>query len=151
MVIKNVNVSHKKIDPKIYIVGIVVSLIMLVVFGTYSVLDYVKTKDYVKVPAVITYVGYYYSNGGDSDNKTLVNYIEVNYTYNDKSYTSTQRVFFRGLHKKNNKVTLYVNPEESSIARNNYFTKCSHILFVLSLIFNIVTIKAYITRGKHST
>lgn len=151
MVIKNVNVSHKKIDPKIYIVGIVVSLIMLVVFGTYSVLDYVKTKDYVKVPAVITYVGYYYSNGGDSDNKTLVNYIEVNYTYNDKSYTSTQRVFFRGLHKKNNKVTLYVNPEEPSIARNNYFTKCSHILFVLSLIFNIVTIKAYITRGKHST
>lgn len=95
MVIKNVNVSHKKIDPKIYIVGIVVSLIMLVVFGTYSVLDYVKTKDYVKVPAVITYVGYYYSNGGDSDSKTLINYIEVNYTYNDKSYTSTQRVFFR--------------------------------------------------------
>lgn len=151
MIIKNVNVSHQKINPKIYIIGIVVSLIMLVVFGTSSVLNYVKTKDYVKVPAVITYVGYYYTNGGDSDSKTLVNYIDVNYTYNDKSYTSTQRVFFRGLHKKNNKLTLYVNPDEPSIVKNNYNTKTSHILFILSLIFNIITVKVYMTRGKHST
>ncbi len=137
---------NTKISSYVWIMAIIISLIMLIIFGTYTALNFIKTRNYIKIDAIVTNVSYYYEPS--SDGESLINYIELKYTFDNLEYIGKQRVFFRNFQKVDKKVKIYVNPNNPKVIRDNYLTKLSIFIFIISLIFNIFTTKAYLTMKK---
>lgn len=138
---------NTKISPSIWIMAIIVSLIMSLIFGTYTISNFIKTKDYIKTYAIITDVNYHYESS--SDGGSLIENIKVKYTFNDLEYSNIQRVTFRNFYKIGKKVKIYVNPNNPQIVRDNYLTKLSIFIFIVSFVFNMFATKAYLTIRKN--
>lgn len=56
---------NQDISPKIFLILFIFSLILLLIFGGQTINIFIKTKDYVKVCAKITEIGYYESRKGN--------------------------------------------------------------------------------------
>ena len=135
---------NNNINPKTFLLLYIISFILLVIFGTYTITNFIKTKDYVKIEATITEVGYHQHYESDS----YSNYIQLEYQYNNNYYKNEQRVAFRGNKKVGNKTTIYINPLNPIEVRDNYLTKLNIVIGIVIIIFNVFCIKAYKTRKR---
>ena len=135
---------NNNINPKTFLILYIISFILLVIFGTYTITNFIKTKDYVKIEATITEVGYHQHYESDS----YSNYIQLEYQYNNNYYKNEQRVAFRGNKKVGNKTTIYINQLNPIEVRDNYLTKLNIVIGIVIIIFNVFCIMAYKTRKR---
>lgn len=135
---------NNNLNPKIFLILYIFSFIVFVVFCGFTITNFIITKNYVKLEATITEVGYrhYYDSDGYS------NYIKLEYEYHNNNYNNEQRVAFRANKKVGNKTTIYVNPLNPIEVRDNYLTKLNIVISIVIIIFNLFCIKAYRTRKK---
>lgn len=61
---------------------------MFAFFGVYSVKNYIQTREYVKVEAVVTRVWYQ----SDSYSNTSSHYRDFSYQYDGNDYVGTQQI-----------------------------------------------------------
>jgi len=135
---------NNNLNPKFFLILYIFSFILLVIFGGFTITNFIKTKEYVKVQATITEVGYHHHLGYDS----YSDYIKLEYQYDDNKYNNEQRVAFRGNKKVGEKINIYVNPSNPIEARDNYLTRINIIISIVIIIFNLFCIKAYRIRKK---
>lgn len=141
---------NNNINQKTFLILIIFSLILFLIFGGYTINNFVKTKDYVKVYASITEVGYDVIPNGSGDS-SYENYIKVSYTYNNNFYTNKQRVAFRFNKKEGDNIKIYVNPKNPIEIRDNYITRICITVSLIIVLFNIFCIRAYIIRKRTIT
>ena len=137
---------NSSLSSKNYFSILIFSMILLLIIASSTVFDFFKTKEYVKVDGIITDYGYTDNNYSDSDTNSFSRYAIVNYTYQEKEYTSKIRVFFGG--KINKKISVYLDPNQPNKLKETFNTKIFLILDSVLLIFNIFCYKAYKQRKK---
>lgn len=130
---------NNNLDHKIFLILFIFSFVLFLIFGGYSLTNYIKTKDYVKVKATITEIGYHKHYESDS----YSNYIKLEYEYDNNNYNNEQRVVFRFNKKVGNKITIYVDPMNPVEVSDNYLTRLNSIISIFAIIFNLFCIKAY--------
>lgn len=135
---------NNTLNPKVFLILYIFSFILLVVFGGFTITNFIKTKDYVKIEATITEVGYHHYYDPDS----YSDYIKLEYQYDNNNYNNEQRVAFRGNKKVGNKTTIYVNPLNPIEVRDNYLTRINIVISIVIIVFNLFCIKAYLIRKK---
>ena len=135
---------NNTLNPKVFLILYIFSFILLVVFGGFTITNFIKTKDYVKIEATITEVGYHHHYDSDS----YSDYIKLEYQYDNNNYNNEQRVAFRGNKKVGNKTTIYVNPLNPIEVRDNYLTRINIVISIVIIVFNLFCIKAYLIRKK---
>lgn len=135
---------NNNITPKIFLILCIFSCILFFIFGASTIINFIKTKDYVKVEATIIQVGYHhhYDSASNSD------YIKLEYRYGNNKYNNEQRVSFRGNKKVGTKTAIYVNPLNPIEVRDNYLTKLNIVITIVIIIFNLFCIKAYKIRKE---
>ena len=137
---------NNNLNPKIFLILYIFSFVLLVIFGGFTITNFIRTKDYVKVEARIVDVGYNLHYESDS----YSNYIKLEYEYDNNNYNNEQRVVFRINKKIGNKITIYVNPINPVEVRDNYLTKLSVVISVFIIIFNLFCINAYRIRKNNN-
>ena len=83
---------NNNVNPKFFLILYIFSFILLIIFGGFTITNFIKTKDYVKIEATITEVGYHHHYDSDS----YSDYIKLEYKYDNNNYNNEQRVAFRG-------------------------------------------------------
>ena len=135
---------NNSLELKIFLILYIISFILFVVFCGFKITIFIKTKDYVKIEAKISEVGYHQHYESDS----YSDYIKFEYKYDNNNYTNEQRVAFRGNKKVGNKTTIYVNPSNPVEVRDNYLTRLNIVISIVIIIFNVFCIKAYRARKR---
>lgn len=130
---------NNNLNPKTFLILYIFSLLLFVIFGGFTITNFIKTKDYVKVEATIIEVGYHRHYDSDS----YSDYIKLQYEYDNNNYNNEQRIAFRANKKVGNKTTIYVNPLNPAEVRDNYLTRLNIVISSIIIIFNLFCIKAY--------
>lgn len=134
---------NKNISPKTFWILTIFSLILFFILWGYSIYNYFKQKDYIELNAVITEVGYRYIPAGGEANAQIINYIKLSYEYDDKTYSSQQRVAFKFNKKVGNLIRIYINPNNPEEMKDTYITNINFIINIITLVITIFLIKAY--------
>ncbi len=135
---------NNNLNPKTFLILYIFSLLLFVIFGGFTITNFIKTKDYVKVEATIIEVAYHYHY----DSNSYSDYIKLEYEYDNNNYNNEQRIAFRANKKVGNKTTIYVNPLNPAEVRDNYLTRLNIVISSIIIIFNLFCIKAYRMRKE---
>lgn len=139
---------NKDISPKTFLIITIFAFLLFLSCFSYSIFYFFKTKDYIKLDAVIVDVGYEYSNYG-SENESRIYYMQVGYEYNNKNYINKQRVNFRFNKNKGDVVKIYVNPNNPEEIKDTYNTNIFIFLSILTLVLTIALAKGYKIRKNY--
>ena len=138
---------NENIKKNVFLLCIIFSFCMFLMFSINLASLYIETKDYVEIQAVVTDVGvgYYHS----SDGQSTYYYADLEYNYNGEHYSYKQRLhMFIFYPKINSKVNIYINPNLPTEVRDTWIVPIDIGGILFSLIFNILTIKAYLIRRR---
>ena len=120
------------------------SILLFVLLSGATVSNYIKTKEYIKLDAVIVYVGTEYVHESDS----TYSYVEYKYEYEGNIYTNKQRVFFKFNKKVGDVQQIRINPNNPSEVKDSYMTTINPIISCVMFIIMIFVIEAYNVRRK---
>ena len=136
---------NQKLNPNVFLVCILFSFIMLLVFGVNLISIFIKTKDYVKVESIVTNVGHHevYSSDGDGS----YGYADLEYYYKGTRYQYRKTLhIFIFYPKVKSKVNIYINPNFPTEVRDSWIVNIDILMTIFFLIFHIIMIKAYLFR-----
>ena len=135
---------NKNIKPKTYLIIGVITCISTLITLVYLINQFIKTQNYVKVDAAIVEVGY--DEVKTEGENHYYNYIILRYTYDNNSYTYKQGVIFRFNKREEDKIKIYINPEQPDEVRDSYSIRLAIIVCLFLGVFDYFCIKAYIVR-----
>jgi len=135
---------NENVSTKTFLWLMIFSMLLLILFVGYTISDYVKTKDYIKLDAVIVYVGIEYVHESDSN----YSYVEYKYEYEGQTYTNKQRIFFKFNKKTGDIEQIHINPNNPNEVKDSYMTTINPIISCVMFIIMIFMIKAYNIRRK---
>lgn len=132
---------NENINSKTFLVIAFISLFMFFLVFGWSINNFVQTKNYVKVKAIIIDT-ITECRHGSSDNKQCTKFAKLEYQYDGKSYYTEQRLFF-GTAIMGSKISIYVNSENPEEVRDNYNTRLMMLLSLMMLFICCVIFKCY--------
>lgn len=136
---------NKKVNTNVFLVCILLSFIIFLIFSINFASIIIKTKDYIKVQSIITDVGY--SELPSSDGLTTYHYADLEYDYKNTHYHYRKKLhLFIFYPKVNSKENLYINPNSPLEVRDTWLTTIDAVVVIFSLMFHIFAIKFYLIR-----
>ena len=131
---------NQNTNPKTILFLIILSSLIFIFFFISYIYTNIKTKDYIKIPAVIKELKYdtnYYS-----DTRTS-HYIILNYKYNNKEYNYKQKITFTFNNQEGKIKNIHINPNNPNQVKNIYNINPTILLSIMSLLFDIMCIIIY--------
>lgn len=137
----NSNISYRG-----YLTITLFSLLLTCIFSVLAITNYIKTKEYDKFDATITYIGTKYT--GSNSEESTINYIKFKFEYNNKEYSNEQRVAFKFNKKIGDRITVYVNSNNPNEIKDTYYTNSANSACFMMIVITIFLIKACIIKKR---
>lgn len=128
------------ITTKTFMICGLCSLLACLLLSSYCIYKYVKTKNFVKVEAIIT--------EPTNNEKSSHNFINIDYKYKNVNYTNQLKVIFKFNKKVGKTVKIHLNPTNPYELRNAYVMYLLPISACLAGIYSIFCLKIFLTRKK---
>lgn len=137
----------EKISPKKYLLMVLFSFILFIIFLGEMLDLFYKAKDFVRVDANVVGLEYRSDDTQDGGTTNYQNLI-LTYNYDNKEYSGEYRIFSKSSKKRKDSIKIYINPNDPSEIRNDYMISLTAILSVFGILAHIFCIKAYLVRRK---
>ncbi len=136
---------NKNLNKNVFLVCILLSFIIFLIFSIHLASIIIKTKDYIKIQSIVTDVGYYQTPSPDGF--TTYHYADLEYDYNNTHYHYRKKLHISIFYPKvNSKENLYINPDSPLEVRDTWLITIDIFLIIFSLIFHVFAIKFYLIR-----
>ena len=141
---------NQNLNPIIFLVLMIFSLLLFLMFSINLVSTYIETKDYVKVDSVVTSIGHkHVPNTNEVD--SVYHYAELEYVYNGRTYHCNKTLHMAMFYPKiNSKMRIYIDPDVPTRFRDTWIIGVDIVACSISLIFALVMIKCYQIRKKQN-
>ena len=140
----------QNLNPIIFLVLMIFSLLLFLMFSINLVSTYIETKDYVKVDSVVTSIGHkHVPNTNEVD--SVYHYAELEYVYNGKTYHCNKTLHMAMFYPKiNSKMKIYIDPDVPTRFRDTWIVSVDIAGCIISLIFSLAMLHGYIIRRKQN-
>ena len=137
---------NQSLNPKDFLFIGYFAFLLFLLFSGFFLSEFLKTKDYVKIDAVVTKID---SKTSSSADDSVSYYADLDYKYNGQNYhyRKTLRTFILRP-KVNSKIKIYIDPISPSRVRDTGLIGICIVASLFFLLFFIVMIKCYFVRKE---
>lgn len=126
-------------DRRMQYLGLILLVLIVLAMAFLLVKDYVETRDYVQVDAILEDVSTEYGTGSKS-NMMQFKYAKFSFTYEGKKWEARRPTFFASSRNVGKLVKIKCDPSDPTVLENTAFWGAELVLLLLSIL-SILAVK----------